>query len=67
MSLITSVWALFSKRQRLKNDLANIDRKIDQINKQIDKGKRGDTSALLAQRTALTDERMRVAALLAAL
>lgn len=28
MSLITSVWAVFSKRQRIKNQLANIDHSI---------------------------------------
>lgn len=64
MSLIASVWALFSKRQRLKNDLANLDRKLEQINRQIEKSKGRDTSLLLARRTALIADRLRVTALL---
>ena len=67
MSFIKAILALFSKKRRLNDDLEKIDRKIDQINKQIDKGKHGDASVLLARRTALIQERIRVANLLATL
>lgn len=64
MSIFSSIWGLFSKTRRLKNELANIDRKLDQINRQIDKSKGRDTSLLLARRTALIADRLRVTALL---
>lgn len=67
MSIFSSIWGLFSKTRRLKNELANIDRKLDQINRQIDKSKGRDTSLLLARRTALIADRLRVTALLEAL
>lgn len=64
MSIFSSILGLFSKTRRLKNELANIDRKLDQINRQIDKSKGRDTSLLLARRTALIADRLRVTALL---
>jgi hypothetical protein len=67
MSIFSSIWGLFSKTRRLKNELANIDRKLDQINRQIDKSKGRDTSLLLARRTALIADRLRVTDLLEAL
>lgn len=67
MSIFSSIWGLFSKTQRLKNEIANIDRKLEQINRQIEKSKGRDTSVLLARRSALIADRLRAAALLEAL
>lgn len=64
MSIFTSIWGLFSKTQRLKNEIANIDRKLEQINRQIDKAKGRDTSVLLARRSALIADRLRATAVL---
>jgi hypothetical protein len=64
MSIFSSIWGLFSKTQRLKNEIANIDRKLEQINRQIEKSKGRDTSVLLARRSALIADRLRATTLL---
>jgi len=67
MSFITSVWALFSKRQRIKNAIANIDTKIARIDRQIERANFIDVPRLTANRATLVQERIRLSAQLAAL